>query len=97
MLSRKKSLIKKFKELPTLTKFVLYCFTMILIFTTVILILAANMVTVPDVLITCFYSVHGGEVLFCCLIKIFKLRTEGNEFDAIQRLEKQIDEGGEVG
>ena len=29
-----------------------------------------------DVLTTCFYACFGGEILYCALIKIFKLRND---------------------
>ena len=31
-----------------------------------------------DVLTTCFYACFGGEILSCALIKIFKLKGEGD-------------------
>jgi len=36
-------------------------------------------VTIPDVLITCFYGLFGGEIVVCGLIKIFKLKYENKE------------------
>ena len=61
-----------------LADYVVFSIKMIIAYTIVILILAVCRVEVSalDTLTTCYYSVFGGEILSCALIKIFKLHKE---------------------
>lgn len=69
--------IKKFdlQQVP-LANFVVFSLAMIIIYTIVIIILALVGIENPvlDTLTTCYYSVWGGEIVTCGLIKIFKLK-----------------------
>ena len=67
------------QEFPSLTLYVVFSIFMCLVFTTIILIMSGFRVMVPDVLITCFYCLFGGEIVTCGLIKIFKLREKDKE------------------
>ena len=65
------------QEIP-LADYVVFSIKMIIAYTIVILILAVCRVEVSalDTLTTCYYSVFGGEILTCGLIKVFKLHKE---------------------
>lgn len=61
----------------TLLKFIIISFVMVTVYTAVAIVF--QMITHEELsttLTTCFFSVWGGEVLMCALIKIFKLRRE---------------------
>ena len=58
------------KNMRSLTKFVIFSFAIILIYSTIELITPTS----HDTLTTCVYACFGGEVLACALIKIFKLK-----------------------
>lgn len=62
------------KNLPSLTKFIIFSFSVILIYTVVELILSTAYGIGHDTLTTCLYACFGGEVLACALIKVFKLK-----------------------
>ena len=72
-------MIKYFKAMPSLTKFVVFSFAVILIYTVVELILSTAFSISHDTLTTCLYACFGGEVLSCALIKVFKLKEENKE------------------
>ena len=67
---------KKRKKISGLDKYVIFSFAAILIYT-----IAQTAVTIrtgveSSTLTTCFFSVFGGEVLMCALIKRLKLKNE---------------------
>lgn len=63
------------KDIPrSLTLYVVFSITMILLYTIVELIISTVSGISHDTLTTCFYGVFGGEILCCALIKIFKLK-----------------------
>ena len=65
---------KKFNVPNALTLYVVFSILVILIYTIVEMIISTQYQVSHDTLTTCFYSVFGGEILCCALIKIFKLR-----------------------
>lgn len=65
-------MIKYFKAMPSLTKFIVFSFAVILIYT----VAEFFTQTQHDTLTTCLYACFGGEVLSCALIKVFKLKEE---------------------
>ncbi len=70
---------RKRKKMKGLDKYVVFCFVSIIIYT-----IAQTVVTImtgveSSTLTTCFFSVFGGEVLLCALIKKFKLKSESKE------------------
>lgn len=67
------------KKISKLSKFIIFSLSMILIFTIAMIIIFCIYQTVPDVLITAYFGVFGGEVLSCALIKCFKLKV--GQFD----------------
>lgn len=61
----------------TLLKFIIFSFVMVTIYTIVAILFQFFLhEELSSTLTTCFFSVFGGEVLSCALIKIFKLRKE---------------------
>lgn len=73
---KKKTLREKLEEMP-LSSYVVFSITILLIYTAIELVLVSLTEMSHDTLTTCFYSVFGGEILACALIKIFKLKEEG--------------------
>lgn len=65
-----------FKGLPSLTKFIIFSFAVILIYSVAELIISTTSGISHDTLTTCLYACFGGEVLACALIKVFKLKEE---------------------
>lgn len=65
------------QEIP-LADYVVFSIKMIIAYTVIILVLAICRIDVSalDNLTTCYYSVFGGEILTCGLIKVFKLHKE---------------------
>lgn len=59
----------------SLTLYVVFSIAIILAYTIVEMITATMTGISHDTLTTCFYSVFGGEILCCALIKIFKLKS----------------------
>lgn len=64
------------KRLKTLDKYVIFSITVLLTYTVVEFFVATRTGIPHDTLTTCVYAAFGGEILSCCLIKIFKLREE---------------------
>lgn len=67
------------RDKKTLDKYVIFSIAVLLIYT-----VAERAITIltgisADTLTTCFYAAFGGEILSCCLIKIFKLKEGENE------------------
>lgn len=60
----------------SLTYYVIFSIAMLIIYTTVEQIVSTVTGVSHDTLTTCFYSVFGGEILCCALIKIFKLKGD---------------------
>ena len=70
---------KKFNVPNALTLYVVFSILVILIYTIVEMAISTQYQVSHDTLTTCFYSVFGGEILCCALIKIFKLRRRDDE------------------
>ena len=87
LIKRLKTKVKKIKKFDLqqvpLANFVVFSLAMIIIYTIVIIILALVGIenSVLDTLTTCYYSVWGGEIVTCGLIKIFKLKDTKKETD----------------
>lgn len=60
----------------SLTRYVVFSILMILAYTVTALYYSWNGITIPEEITTGWYSVFGGEILLCCLIKLFKLKGE---------------------
>ena len=66
-------MIKYFKAMPSLTKFIVFSFAVILIYT----VAEFFTKTSHDTLTTCLFGAFGGELLMCAMIKRLKLKKEG--------------------
>jgi hypothetical protein len=80
-------MIKYFKAMPSLTRYIVFSFVMILTYTVIEFIVASNTGNEHSTLTTCFFAVWGGEVLAAALIKVFKLKEENKN-------EQQFFDGG---
>lgn len=69
--------MKKNEDVSSLTLYVVFSIFTIIVYTIVEQILSTVLGVHHDTLTTCFYSVFGGEILCCALIKIFKLKEGG--------------------
>lgn len=81
--SRRRNNLKK-KKLSGLDKYLIFSFTVLLVYTAVSLVLFAHTMTEPATLTAAFYATFGGEVFACAMIKALKLKKEskGDEADA---------------
>lgn len=71
---------KKEKKLSDLDKYVIFSFTNVIIFT--IIAIVYQFITgneISGTLITCFFSLFGGELLMLCMIKRLKLKKGDND------------------
>ena len=69
------------RKIPSLTKYVAFSLLMLTIYTVAEMIVSTRSGVSHDQLTTMVFSVLGGEVLSCALIKIFKLKEENNNAD----------------
>ena len=80
---RRKNIRKK-SETRSLSLYVVFSITMILIYTVVSQVLFYVTGGMENAtLTTSFFGVFGGEILLCALIKIFKLRKGGNDDELV--------------
>lgn len=70
---------KRKKKMKGLDKYVIFCFVSLIIYTIVQTVVTIKTGVESSTLTTCFFSVFGGEVLLCALIKKFKLKNESRE------------------
>lgn len=71
--------VARHRRTPSLTKYVVFSISVLLIYVIAEMIVSTvTGVSHPD-LSTLIGSTFGGEILFCALIKIFKLKEENNE------------------
>lgn len=66
--------LRQRKKLQTLDKYVIFSIAALVVYTVVERTISAVTGNSADTLTTCFYAAFGGEILSCCLIKLFKLR-----------------------
>lgn len=67
---------KKRKKISGLDKYVIFSFVAIVIYTIAQTVVTIRTGVESSTLTTCFFSVFGGEVLMCALIKRLKLKNE---------------------
>lgn len=65
------------KEYPALTLYVVFSIAVLIIYTIAEQIISTSTGISHDTLTVSVFGAFGGEILFCALIKIFKLK-EGN-------------------
>ena len=71
--------IGRHRRIPSLTKYVVFSIAILLLYTVAEFVEVTVHGMSHDTLTTCLYSVFGGEILSCALIKIFKLREENRD------------------
>lgn len=69
-------MLKKIKEAPSLTKYVVFSIALLLVYSATEFSFAVITGISHDTLTTCIFAAFGGEILSCALIKIFKLKEE---------------------
>lgn len=65
------------KSLPGLDKYIIFSFTVMIIYTIFEFVFSTITGISHDTLTTCLYGAFGGELLLCAMIKRFKLKKEG--------------------
>ena len=71
--------ILRHKRIPSLTKYVAFSITVLIIYVIAEMVVSTTSgISHPD-LSTLVGSTFGGEILFCALIKIFKLKEENKD------------------
>ena len=70
---------KKKKKVSGLDKYVIFSFAAIVIYTIAQTVVTIKTGVESSTLTTCFFSVFGGEVLMCALIKRLKLKNESKK------------------
>lgn len=78
-IKRKIGSIKRNIKKAPLSYYVVFSLIMILLYTIVATIISVVYGVMYDTLTTCWFSVWGGEILTCGLIKIFKLKGEDED------------------
>lgn len=72
--------IGRHRRIPSLTKFMVFSFAVLLIYTAVEMIVSTITGISHDTLSTCVYGCFGGiETLGCTVIKVFKIREENKD------------------
>ena len=74
-------MISKLKSIPSLTKYVVFSITLLIVYSIVEFIFSVRTGITHDTLTTCIFACFGGEILSCALIKIFKLKGGNNNAD----------------
>lgn len=70
---------KRKNKIPSLTKYVAFSLTMVIVYTiTAIVYQWVKDQELSGTLTTCFFNTFGGEVIFCAILKIFKICKGGN-------------------
>ena len=82
---------KNNKEVSKLALYVVFSILAVIVYTVVEQILSTALHVSHDTLTTCFYSVFGGEMLCCALIKIFKLKEGGKNAEVNENEEEDAD------
>lgn len=79
-MSKKKKRLTKKQKVSKLTKFLLICIIIVLLYTLFEFILSITTGTSHDTLTTCVYAFFGTELASCTVIKIFNiLNVEGKK------------------
>ncbi len=68
--------LQKKKRLNDLDRYIIFSFSVMLVYTLFEFILSTITGVSHDTLTTCLYGAFGGELLLCAVIKRFKLKKE---------------------
>lgn len=78
-MKRTKKIAEKWKKLPSLTKFLVFSFSALIIYTIVEMIVSTITGVSHDTLTTSFFLAFGGaETLGVTVLKVFKIQGENN-------------------
>lgn len=66
--------LQKLRRIPDLDKYLIFSFTVLIIYTVAEFIVSTITTNSHDTLTTCLYAAFGGETLLCALIKKYKLK-----------------------
>lgn len=75
--------VKKKKILSALDKYVIFSFTMLILFTIIEIVVGIITQTEQTTLITCFFATFGGELLCLAMIKRLKLKNGGEKDEMV--------------
>lgn len=75
---------KKPNENRSLTLYVVFSITVVLIYTVIEFIFSTKTGTIHDTLTTCVYTFFAGELVTCGLIKIFKIKEKKDNDSGIE-------------
>lgn len=67
--------LQRLKRLPDLDKYLIFSFSVLIIYTIVEMIVSTITGVSHDTLTTCLYAAFGGETALCALIKRLKLKA----------------------
>lgn len=73
--------LQKKRQLPALDKYIIFSFSVMIIYTIVEFVVSSITGIHHDTLTTCLYGAFGGELLLCAMIKRLKLKKEVNNDD----------------
>lgn len=77
--------LQKLKKIPGLDKYLIFSFSVLIIYTIVEFIFSTIAGFSHDTLTTCLFAAFGGETLLCALIKRYKLKKgDSNENETYQ-------------
>lgn len=65
------------QEIPSLTKYVIFSISMVIIYSIASFVYQWQTKNeISGVLTSCYFATFGGEVVFCAIMKIFKIRKQ---------------------
>lgn len=67
------------KSLNKIDKYLIFSIAALCIYTVVEQLLTIKLGFERSTLTTCFYGAFGGEILACCVIKVFNIKNEDKE------------------
>lgn len=71
--------MRKRKKISALDRYVIFSIAVILLYTVAQTIVTIKTGVESSTLTTCFFTVFGGEILMCAMIKRLKLKNEKGE------------------
>ena len=74
-----KNKVKRNIHKAPLAAYVALSLSMVVIFTIVMIVIFCVYQSVPDTLVTCWYSCWAGECLFCTILKCLKIRKDSSD------------------
>ena len=81
MARKSKAQIEEEQRMHSLTLYVVFSILVLIIYTVVEQVLSSTTQVSHDTLTTCIFATFGGEILACAVIKVFKLKVQGDGED----------------